>query len=75
MFDTPGPLAGPFAQLLTPVEGSEKGVVSGCAGGESELDIEFQARAVNETFEAVGEVAGEVDASWTLTTDVEVVRC
>lgn len=72
MFDTPGPLAGAFAHLLTPVEGSDQGVVSGCAGGESELDIEFQARAVNETSEAF---ANEVEASWTLTTDVEVVRC
>jgi hypothetical protein len=75
MFDTPGPLDGPFAQLLTPVEGSEKGVESGCAGGESELDIEFQARAVDDTFEVFEEVAGALDASWTLTTDVEVVRC
>ncbi|KAL5438588.1 hypothetical protein PMIN07_011664 [Paraphaeosphaeria minitans] len=77
MFDTAGPLAGPFAHLLAPVEGSEGGVESGCAGGEQELDVEFQARAVNDTdtFGWVDGVRGTADAAWTLTTDVEAVRC
>ncbi|KAF1972048.1 hypothetical protein BU23DRAFT_555555 [Bimuria novae-zelandiae CBS 107.79] len=76
MFDVPGPLGGPFSQLLTPVEGNEKGVETGCEGWETELDAEFQARAVNETYGGFkGEMEATVDAAWTLTTDVEVIRC
>lgn len=75
MFDVPGPLAGPFSHLLTPVEGSDGGVESGCGGGESELDVEFQARAVNDTGGELQGVEMAVDTKWMLTTDIEVVKC
>ena len=76
MLDVPGPLEGPFSRLLTPVEGNEKAVEGGCEGEEVELDIEFQARATNDSYgETQGLVGRAVDTAWTLTTDVEVVRC
>lgn len=77
MLDVPGPLTGPFMELLPPVEGNEKGVEGGCEGEETELDIEFQARAVNDSYGdfAGGMTAMVADAKWTLTTNVDVIRC
>ncbi|KAF2659812.1 hypothetical protein K491DRAFT_755117 [Lophiostoma macrostomum CBS 122681] len=77
MLDVPGPLTGPFAKLLAPSAG-DKGIVAPCGGGE--LDIEFQARAVEN--DGVKEMAEGVwtgravnETSWVLSTDVQVVRC
>ena len=77
MLDVPGPLSGPFSKLLTPVEGNARGVEGGCEGEETELDIEFQARAVNDTYGETteGMTTMVADAKWTLMTDVEVVPC
>ena len=78
MLDVPGPLGGAFSLFVTPVEGTGRGVEGGCEGGETELDVEFQARAVNDTYGDNAEgVVGErvVDTAWSLTTDVEVLKC
>ena len=77
MLDVAGPLTGPFAKLLAPSDG-DKGVVAPCGGGE--LDIEFQARAVeDEGFakmsEGVWTGRAVNETSWTLSTDVQVVKC
>ncbi|KAF2012819.1 hypothetical protein BU24DRAFT_412141 [Aaosphaeria arxii CBS 175.79] len=72
MLDVPGPLSGPFAKLLTPSDG-DAGIVAPCTG--SELDIEFQARAVkDETLKALRRRASN-ETTWTLSTDVEILRC
>lgn len=76
MLDVPGPLEGRFDKLLTPVEGNERGVEGSCEGGETELDIEFQARAVNDTYGYTQELdESAAGTNWTLTTGVEVVKC
>lgn len=78
MLDVPGPLSGPFSRLVTPVEGNGKGVEGPCGGEETEVDVEFQARAVNDSYGegGVGGLGGSaVDTAWSLTTDLEVLKC
>jgi len=72
MLDVSGPLTGPFARRLTPADG-DKGVLGPCEGGE--LDIEFQARAVEDFVLGVRPRRAINGTSWTLTTDVEVSWC
>lgn len=72
MLDVKGPLTGQFAKRLTPVDG-DKGAVGPCTGGE--LDIEFQARAVEDYFSKMLRRRAANETSWTLTTDMEVSRC
>ncbi|KAJ4286748.1 hypothetical protein N0V90_013000 [Kalmusia sp. IMI 367209] len=75
MLDVTGPLTGLFARRLTPEEG-DKGAVAPCGGGE--LDIEFQARAVQDSYPPWGngmQRRAVNETSWTLSTDVEVSKC
>lgn len=71
MLDVQGPLAGPFAKQLIREEADE-GIVGTC-GAPSELDIEFQARAVRD-FDRSKVIAANGTA-WVLKTDLEVIRC
>ena len=68
----PGPLSGQFAQRLPSDEG-DVGVTSPCGGGE--LDMEFVAIAVQDLATNSLIRTAVNSTSWTLVTDVEVVKC
>jgi hypothetical protein len=72
MLDVKGPLTGQFAKRLTP-EAGDQGATAPCAGGE--LDIEFQARAVEDYIPETSRRSAVNETSWTLTTDIDIVRC
>ncbi|KAF2477212.1 uncharacterized protein BDR25DRAFT_349146 [Lindgomyces ingoldianus] len=71
MLDVKGPLTGQFARRLTPVDG-DQGIVGPCTGGE--LDIEFQARAVEDSISKMLQQRAPNETSWTLTTDMDISR-
>lgn len=70
MLDIRGPLSGQYATHITP-ESSDQGAPGPCMGGE--LDIEFQARAV-EDLKFVRRAASN-ETSWTLSTGIVISRC
>jgi hypothetical protein len=72
MLEVKGPLMGQFARPLTPVAGNQ-GAAELCTGGE--LDIEFQARAVEDSTSKMLRRRAPNETSWTLTTDMEISRC
>ncbi|KAF2006746.1 hypothetical protein P154DRAFT_529754 [Amniculicola lignicola CBS 123094] len=73
MLEVGGPLNGQVTKQLTPEKG-DKGIVSSCAGGE--LDVEFQARAVEDDYGLDMAKRQAADGkSWTLTTDVDILPC
>lgn len=72
MLDVKGPLKGEFSRLLTPADG-DKGAEGLCGGGE--LGIEFQARAVADYISKKQRRGAADEKSWTLTTDIDVIRC
>ncbi|KAF1958464.1 hypothetical protein CC80DRAFT_546696 [Byssothecium circinans] len=72
MLNVRGPLTGHFASRLTPEDG-DRGVVGPCAGGE--LDIEFQARAVEDLASKMLRRRASNETSWTLSTNLDVLRC
>lgn len=72
MLDVRGPLTGQFGSRLTP-ENGDQGVTGPCSGGK--LVIEFQARAVEDLVSETQQWGTPDDTSWTLATDIEVLRC
>lgn len=70
MFDVRGPLSGQYATHIKPQSG-DQGALAPCMGGE--LDIEFQARAVEDLKFARRAAANET--SWTLSTGISISRC
>lgn len=70
MLDIRGPLTGQYATHIAP-ETDDKGAPGPCNGGE--LDIEFQARAVEDLRLVRRSAANET--SWTLGTEFHLSRC
>lgn len=72
MLDVRGPLHGKFERHLPPADG-DQGIVGPCMGGE--LDIEFQARAVEDLVPKILRRQTLNETSWTLTTNIDVSWC